>query len=77
MQTIESAELKLPDRLLQTLGEGETIIVSDGTRPIAFLISAENLSSPRPFGLCKGEFEVPDDFNEPSAEIESLFYGES
>lgn len=24
-------------------------------------------SLPRPFGLCKGEFEVPDDFNQPCA----------
>lgn len=75
MQTIDSAELNLPAHLRETLGQGDTILISDGSRPIAFLVSAESPTAPRPFGLCKGEFEVPDDFNEFSPEIEALFYG--
>jgi hypothetical protein len=31
----------------------------------------------RPYGLCKGEFKVPDDFNDPlPPEILKDFYGE-
>ena len=77
MQTIESSELNLSSGLRKTLGRGETIVIADGSRPIAFLVSAESLSAPRPIGLCKGEFEVPDGFNDFSPEIERLFYGES
>ena len=29
----------------------------------------------RVFGSAKGDFIVPDDFNEPDPEIENLFYG--
>ena len=29
----------------------------------------------RPFGLCAGEFVVPDDFDEPLPEIVELFEG--
>ncbi len=74
MKIIDSAEIHLPAHLRETLGQGDTILVSDGTRPIAFLVSAEAPSIPRPFGLCMGEFEVPEEFNAPSPEIEALFY---
>lgn len=76
MQTIHPDEIKLTAVLRKTLDQGQTILVSDGGHPIAFLVSAEATSSPRPFGLCKGEFEVPDDFNDPSPEIEAIFHGE-
>ena len=76
MQTIDSTELNLSTRLRQSLGNGDTVVVSEGTHQIAFIIGASNPTTLRPLGLCKGEFTVPDDFNEPSPEIEALFYGE-
>ncbi len=76
MHTINSNEINLTSVLRKTLDRGETILVSEEGHPIAFLVSAETTTSPRPFGLCKGEFEVPDDFNDPSPEIEAMFYGD-
>lgn len=77
MQTIDSKALSISPHLLQSLEDGETVVLSKNSRPIAFLVSALGSSAKRPIGLCAGEFHVPDDFNEPSHEIEALFYGEA
>lgn len=76
MQTIHPDEIKLSPTVRKSLGEGETLLISDGSHLIAFLVSAEPSAVPRPFGLCKGEFVVPDDFDDPSPEIEAIFAGE-
>jgi antitoxin (DNA-binding transcriptional repressor) of toxin-antitoxin stability system len=49
---------------LQKVEEGETIVIIQGNRPVAELkpISPTPATS-RPFGLCAGEFRVPDDFD--------------
>jgi len=45
---------------------GETIVVVKGDKPVAEIKPITSvLEEPRPFGLCAGEFIVPDDFNYP------------
>jgi antitoxin (DNA-binding transcriptional repressor) of toxin-antitoxin stability system len=51
---------------LQRVERGETVVVVQGGKTIAELKPAiGNASQPRPFGLCAGEFHVPDDFDSP------------
>ncbi|MBI2967369.1 MAG: type II toxin-antitoxin system Phd/YefM family antitoxin [Bacteroidetes bacterium] len=42
---------------------GEEIIVATKKKPLLF-IEPVNHAKHRPFGLCKGEFIVPDNFND-------------
>lgn len=61
----------------QLLQAGETFLVTEGSRPVAEIKPLKKPShklQPRPFGLCAGEFTVPDDFDEPlPEEILTLF----
>ncbi len=75
MQTIDNSRIPLPDSLLATLALGETVAVRDTSGIVASILPAANPGTPRPHGLAKGEFTVPGDFNDPSPEIEALFYG--
>jgi antitoxin (DNA-binding transcriptional repressor) of toxin-antitoxin stability system len=54
---------------LQRVEAGETLLIVRAGKPVAEVkpvgASVENL---RPFGLCKGEFTVPDDFDAPLPE---------
>ena len=54
---------------LQRVEDGETIIIIRAGKPVAevkpLLSRTETL---RPFGLCAGEFTVPDDFDAPLPE---------
>ena len=65
MSTVSLQELKLdPDALLDRVEAGEHVVVIRGGRPVAELRPVSTASSgPRPFGLCAGAFEVPDDFD--------------
>jgi len=49
---------------------GETIVILRGGKPVAEVkpISASSSTALRPFGLCKGKFTVPDDFDAPLPE---------
>ena len=48
---------------------GETVVVTEGDYPIAEIRSLIDDDAPRrPSGLCKGEFQVPDDFDAPLSE---------
>ena len=50
---------------LQRVEEGETLIITRFDKAVAEIKPMTQQSkSPRPFGLCAGEFSVPDDFNE-------------
>ena len=57
--------------VLQKVAEGEVIVVTSGEKPVAE-IKQPSLAAPgKPipvFGLCKGEFVVPDDFDDPLPE---------
>ena len=54
---------------LQRVEDGETIIIIRAGKPVAevkpLLSRTETL---RPFGLCAGEFTIPDDFDAPLPE---------
>ena len=78
MIKINIAEAKANlSRYLKRVEAGETIVLSRHSRPIAEIRPvAEHRSKRRPFGLCAGEFEVPDDFNAPLPEdVLSAFEG--
>jgi antitoxin (DNA-binding transcriptional repressor) of toxin-antitoxin stability system len=48
---------------------GESILIADRERPIAELKPvASSAGEKRPFGLCRGQFEVPEDFDAPLPE---------
>jgi antitoxin (DNA-binding transcriptional repressor) of toxin-antitoxin stability system len=54
---------------LRRVEKGETLIIAIENRPVAELRPAgAPLMTPRPFGLCAGEFIVPDDFDAPLPE---------
>lgn len=57
-----------PLRYLQQVEAGETLIISKFDRPIAELKPVDDNHKLRPFGLCAGEFVVPDDFDDPLPE---------
>jgi antitoxin (DNA-binding transcriptional repressor) of toxin-antitoxin stability system len=51
---------------LRRVEQGETIILVRGDRPVAEVRPVEAApAQPRPYGLCAGEFVVPDDLDQP------------
>ncbi len=91
MTTIDIEEIQGPlaDYLAQ-VEEGETLIIARTGRPVAEIKPLGSLPEsdsvtdtsgmtlqPRPYGRAKGEFVVPDDFDDPlPEEILRLFEGE-
>ena len=70
MSTISIQEIQRnPQGFVGRVEAGETILVLQGERPLA---EVRPLSSggmqPRPFGLCAGQFLLPDDFDAPLPE---------
>jgi len=61
-------------RLLERVALGEEIIIAEAGTPVAKLVSLKKTPKKRVFGSAKGEFTVPDEFNDPDPEIEDLFY---
>jgi len=56
---------------LNRVEAGETLVILKAGKPVAEIkpFSSKSPSKQlRPFGLCSGEFTVPDDFNEPLPE---------
>ena len=70
MSTVSLKELQRdPDSLLDRVEAGEHFFVVRGGRPVAELRPVPVAhAGPRPFGLCAGEFTVPDDFDAPLPE---------
>jgi len=70
MGTINIDEAKAHlSRYLKRVEAGETIVLMRHGKPVAELHPVLKVrSDPRPFGLCAGEFEVPEDFNAPLPE---------
>ena len=66
-----------PSRYLRQVAAGETFIILQADKAIAELGPIlSNSKQLRPFGLCAGEFTVPDDFDESlPEEILSAFEG--
>lgn len=63
---------------LARVSAGESLLLIDGERRIAEVRPAARMyETPRPFGLCAGQFSVPDDFDEPlSDDILEEFEGQ-
>lgn len=54
---------------LQRVESGETLVIFKAGKPVAEIKPIVTMSVPsRPYGLCKGNFIVPDDFDEPLSE---------
>ncbi|RYD82306.1 MAG: type II toxin-antitoxin system Phd/YefM family antitoxin [Verrucomicrobiaceae bacterium] len=77
MMTVELSELSLHlGDFIERVKAGETVVIRDADRTIAELRPAEKKEL-RPFGLCKGEFIVPDSFFDPLPEdLVKAFNGE-
>ena len=54
-----------PLKYLRQVEEGESFIIMQADKAIAELKPASSIKQLRPFGLCAGEFTVPDDFDAP------------
>ena len=68
--SVDEIKRDLP-AFLQRVETGETLVLIKSGKPVAEIkpIIAKPHSTPlRPFGLCAGEFIVPDDFNAPLPE---------
>jgi prevent-host-death family protein len=62
-------------RLLERVAMGEEIVIAKAGTPVAKLVPLKSARPKFKFGSAKGEFVVPDDFNDPlPKEIEDLFY---
>ena len=66
-----------PSKYLRQVEAGETFMIIQADKAIAELRPISSSSKQlRPFGLCAGEFTVPDDFDEPlPEEVLSAFEG--
>jgi antitoxin (DNA-binding transcriptional repressor) of toxin-antitoxin stability system len=54
---------------LQRVEAGETLVIVQGGKPLAEIKPIESITKRlRPFGLCAGEFLVPDNFDAPLPE---------
>ncbi|MEI1377396.1 type II toxin-antitoxin system prevent-host-death family antitoxin [Nostoc sp. UHCC 0926] len=66
--TIDEIQQNLTSYLQQVVA-GESIIIMQAGKPIAEIKPVSATSQPiRPYGLCAGEFIVPDDFDSPLPE---------
>lgn len=67
MSTITEAEIAAdPQAFLRLLRNGETVVVLGNGVPLAEVKPVPPpRTEPRPAGLAKGEFVVPDDFDDP------------
>ena len=66
--TLDEIKRDLPV-YLQRVEAGETIVITQAGKPMAEIKPiALGSEKQRPFGLCAGEFTVPDDFGAPSPE---------
>ena len=54
-------------RLLRRVAEGEEIVIARSGVPVARLVPVERRAR-RVFGIDRGRFEVPEDFNSPLPE---------
>jgi prevent-host-death family protein len=61
-------------KLLERIALGEEVIIAKAGTPVAKLVPFDQDPKTRIFGSARGEFTVPDNFNEADAEIEALFY---
>ena len=64
-------------RLLQRVAVGEEVTIARAGVPVARLVAIESAPKPRPMGMYRGQFTVPEDFDAPLPdELLALFEGE-
>lgn len=70
MSTISVQDIRRdPDAFLQRIEAGESFVVVTEERRVAEVRPIPPpRTQPRPFGLCAGEFKVPEDFDDPLPE---------
>jgi antitoxin (DNA-binding transcriptional repressor) of toxin-antitoxin stability system len=74
--SVEEVE-KDPHAYLHRVLDGETVVVFENDQPVAEMRPLTKRAGKRPMGLAKGEFVVPDDFDDPLPEdVLQLFEGE-
>lgn len=62
-------------KLLERVAMGEEVVIAKAGNPVAKLVPVKSATPKFQFDCAKGEFIVPDDFNDPlPKEIEDLFY---
>ena len=61
-------------RLLERVALGEEVVIARAGTPVAKLVPIRVKGKKRVLGSAKGDFVVPDDFNDPDPEIERMFY---
>jgi prevent-host-death family protein len=62
-------------RLLERVALGEEVIIAKAGKPVAKLVRVDKHRPLRKLGSAKGDFVVPDDFDDPlPKEIEDLFW---
>jgi antitoxin (DNA-binding transcriptional repressor) of toxin-antitoxin stability system len=67
--SIDDIQSDLLAYLEQVEQAGETLLITRSGKPVAEIRPvAAGARSPRPFGLCAGQFAVPDDFDDPLPE---------
>ena len=76
--SVKDAKNQFSD-LLNRIAIGEDVIITDKGEPVAKLVPMPATTKKKrrkfKFGSAKGEFTVPDDFNDPlPKEIEGLFW---
>jgi len=72
VEDIESDPREYLDRVLR----GETVVITREDQPVAETRPLRGGKGRRPIGLAKGEFVVPDDFDDPLPDdILDLFEG--
>lgn len=57
-----------PSKYLRQVEAGETFVILQADKAIAELRPIASSKQLRPFGLCAGEFTVPNDFDAPLPE---------
>ncbi len=56
-------------KFLKRVEAGETLVIMKANKPLAEVKPVSKISAKiRPFGLCEGDFTVPDDFDAPLPE---------
>ena len=66
-------------RLVDAAAKGESFIIAKAGKPLVTVsaIGTEPAETTGRLGFMRGQFQVPDDFNEMGREeIEAMFYGE-
>ena len=73
VSTIHKAKTHLSN-LIKKVEEGEDVIICKAGKPIVRLIKFNKILSPRKAGICKGQVEISNDFDELPPELLSKFY---